>query len=128
MRARSERSVPEVVQDIIRNLREILRSEFQLATTEIKEEAAEAVTPIAAMGFGAVLGVYALGLLLLSAVYALALVIAIWSAALLVGAAVAMIALLLINWGRNGLKRINVKSETLIASLQENLRWANKQN
>ena len=52
MRAQHERSVPEVVQDIIGNLQEILRSEFQLAKTEIKEDAAEAAKPIVRLGVG----------------------------------------------------------------------------
>jgi uncharacterized membrane protein YqjE len=128
MHAQRERSVPEVIQAIIGNVQGILRSEFQLAKTELKEQAAEAATPIITMGVGAVLGMYALGLLLLSAVYALALVMAMWGAALLVGMAVALVAAVLINWGRSGLKRVNVKPETLIASLQENLRWAKKQS
>jgi uncharacterized membrane protein YqjE len=128
MRAQSERSVPEVLQDIIGNIQEILRSEFQLAKTELKEEAAEAATPIVTMGVGLLLGVYAVGLLLLAAVYGLATIMAMWSAALLVGAVAAIIGVLLINSGLGGLKRINVKSERLIASLQENLRWAKKQS
>jgi len=127
MRAQHERSVPEVVQDIIGNLQEILRSEFRLAKTEIKEDAAEAAKPIMMLGVGLLLGVYALGLLLLAAVYGLALIMAMWSAALLVGAAVAIIAVILINWARSGLKQVNVKPDRLIASLQENVRWAKKQ-
>ncbi len=34
-----QRSVPEVLQNIVSNLQEIIRSEFRLAKTEIKEEA-----------------------------------------------------------------------------------------
>jgi len=127
MRAQHERSVPEVVQDIIGNLQEILRSEFQLAKTEIKEDAAEAAKPIVRLGVGLLLAVYALGLLLLAAVYALAMFMTMWSAALLVSAAVAIVAVVLINWGRSGLKRVSVKPDRLIASLQENVRWAKKQ-
>jgi hypothetical protein len=49
------------------------------------------------------------------------------SAALLVGVVVAIIAVLLINRGREGLKDVNVKSERLIASLKENVPWAKRQ-
>jgi len=128
MRAHSERSVPEVLQDIIGNVQEILRSEVQLAKTELKEEAAEAATPIMTLGVGLLLGAYAVGLLLLAAVFGLARIMTIWSAALLVGAMVAIIAVLLVNSGLGGLKRINMKSERLIASLQENMRWAKRQS
>ena len=128
MRAQSERSVPEVLQDIIGNVQEILRSEVQLAKTELKEEAAEAATPIITMGVGLVLAAYAVGLLLLAAVFGLTTIMATWSAALLVGAVAAIIAVLLINTGLGGLKRINMKSERLIASLQENVRWVKRQS
>jgi uncharacterized membrane protein YqjE len=128
MRAQSERSVPEVLQDIIGNVQEILRSEVQLAKTELKEEAAEAATPIITMCVGLVLAAYAVGLLLLAAVFRLTTIMATWSAALLVGAVAAIIAVLLITTGLGGLKRINVKSERLIASLQENVRWAKRQS
>jgi len=127
MREHGERSLPEVVQDMFRNVQEILRSEFQLAKTEVKEEAAEAATPIMVMGVGVVLAIYGVGFLLLAAVYGLATIMALWSAALLVGVVVAMIAVLLINVGRGKLKRVSVKSEKLIASLQEDVRWAKKQ-
>jgi uncharacterized membrane protein YqjE len=126
MRAHSERSVTEVLRDLIGNLQGILRSEFQLAKTELKEEAAEAVAPIMMTGVGLVLGAYALGLLLVAAVLGLARIMAMWSAALLVAAVIAIIAAVLFNAGRGGLKRLNVKPERLIASLQENMRWANK--
>jgi len=127
MHVRNDRSLPEVVHDIIGNVQEILRSEFQLAKTEIKEEAAEAATPIMLLGVGALLAAYALGFLLLAAVYGLATIMTMWSAALLVGAVVAMVAVLLINVAKGRLKRVSVKSEKLIASLQENVRWAKKQ-
>jgi uncharacterized membrane protein YqjE len=128
MRAQSDRSVPEVLQDIIGNVQEILRSEVQLAKTELKEEAAEAAAPIMTMGAGFLLAAYAVGLLLLAAVFGLATIMTTWSAALLVGAVVAIIAVLLINSGLGGLKRINVKPERLISSLQENMRWAKRQS
>ena len=127
MRGQYERSVPEVVQDIIGNIQEICRSEFRLAKTEIQEEVAEASAHAVTLGVGLVLAAYALGLLLLALVYALATFVAMWGAALLVGGVVAIIAVLLINRGREGLKHVNVKSERLIASLKENVQWAKRQ-
>jgi uncharacterized membrane protein YqjE len=116
------RPVTDVLQDVVGNVQEILRSEFQLARTEIKEEAVEASRPAAILGAGVVLAAYAVGLLLLAAVYALAQVVTIWAAALVVGGAVDVAAILLIMLGRNGLRRVNLKLETTIASLKENMR------
>ena len=50
-----QRSVPEVLQDIVGNLQEIVRSEFRLAKTELKEEASRAAKPVATFGMGLVL-------------------------------------------------------------------------
>jgi uncharacterized membrane protein YqjE len=119
------RSVPDVLQHIIDNIQDIFRSECQLAKAEIKEEAAEASKPAATLGAGLILAVYAIGLLLLALVYALAMVLALWSAALLVSVSVAVVAILLINRGVTGLRHVNAKSERTIASLKENLPWAN---
>src|ERR1035437_6292552 len=52
MPLQSQRSVSEVLQDIVANLEEIIRSEFRLATTEIKEEAARTFKPVATFGAG----------------------------------------------------------------------------
>jgi uncharacterized membrane protein YqjE len=61
-----QRSFPEVLQDIVGNLQEIIRSEFRLAKTELKEEAARASKPAATFGVGLVLGFYGIGFLLLA--------------------------------------------------------------
>ena len=51
----TQRSVPEVLQDIVSNLQEIIRSEFLLAKTELKEEAKQAAKPATTFGAGLVL-------------------------------------------------------------------------
>jgi uncharacterized membrane protein YqjE len=125
MREHAERSVPDVLHDIVGNVQDILRSEFQLARTEIKEEAAEALKPAATLGAGLMLAAYAVGLLILALVFALAQVMTPWASALLV-ASVGGVAALLITRGKHGLSRVNLKSETTIASLKEIVQWATK--
>jgi uncharacterized membrane protein YqjE len=49
-----QRSIPEVLQDIVGNLQEIIRSEFRLAKAELKEEASRASKPVATFGIGLV--------------------------------------------------------------------------
>jgi hypothetical protein len=119
-----QRSVPEVLQDIVGNLQEIIRSEFLLAKTELKEEAKLAAKPAATFGVGLVLGIYGMGFLLLAAMYALALVMPIWLAALLVGTSLAIVALALMSSGGKKLKHINPTPDKTIQSLEENVQWA----
>ena len=122
-----QRSVPEVLQDIVCNLQEIVRSEFLLAKTELKEEAKHAAKPAAPFGAGLVFGIYGIGFLLLAAVYALALVMPVYLAALAVGTSLAIVALALMNAGSKKLKHINPTPNKTIQSLEENVQWATHQ-
>ena len=119
-----QRSVPEVLQDIVRNVQEIIRSEFLLAKTEIKEEAQDAAKPAATFGAGLALGFYGIGFLLLAAVYGLSTVMAEWLAALIVGAVLSAIALTLVTSGSKRLKGVKKRPEKTIQSLEENVQWA----
>jgi hypothetical protein len=121
------RSVPEVLQDIVGNLQELIRSEFLLAKTELKEEVNHAAKPAATFGVGLILGVCGMGFLLLAAVYALALVMPVWLAALLVGTSLAFVALALMSSGGKKLKHINPTPDKTIQSLEESVQWATHQ-
>ncbi|HLZ91845.1 MAG TPA: phage holin family protein [Candidatus Acidoferrum sp.] len=124
MALQHQRSVPEVLHDIVENLQEIIRSEFRLASTEIKEEAARTVTPMATIGAGIILAIYALGFLLLAIVYALITVVAPWLAALLVAALVGVPSIVLINQGRERLSHVHPMPKRMMASMNENVNWA----
>jgi hypothetical protein len=119
-----QRSVPEVLQDIVGNLQEIIRFEFRLAKTELKEEASRAAMPVATFGMGLVFGFYGIGFLLLSSVYGLSTVMAGWLAALLVGTILGIVAIALISSSGKKLKRVNPTPDKTIRSLEENVRWA----
>src|SRR6476661_7322647 len=93
--ATPQRSFPDVLQDIIINLQQIIRYEFRLAKTEIAEKAIEGARPAITFGVGLVLAFYGVGFLLLACVYALSAAIAAWLAALLVGAVVGIVAVAL---------------------------------
>jgi hypothetical protein len=117
------RSIPTLLHDILDNLQDIVRSEFRLAKTELKEEAARAAKPTATFIGGLVLGAYAIGLFLLAAVYGLSVLIRPWLAALIVGGVVAGLAVALLSSAAAKLKRLNPTPERTIQSVQENLQW-----
>jgi uncharacterized membrane protein YqjE len=123
----AQRAVPEILQDIVGNLQEIVRSEFRLAKTELKEEAAKAAKPAATFGVGLVLGFYGIGFLLLASVYGLSTAMAGWLAALLVGAILAIVSIALISSSGKKLKRVNPTPDKTIQSLEENVQWAKPQ-
>jgi uncharacterized membrane protein YqjE len=122
----NERSMPGVLQDILRNIQEIGRSELCLAKSEIKEQASKAAKPAAALAMGIVLAMYALGFMLLTIVYVLTTVIAAWLAALIVTAVVAVVAVVLFVTSKERLKQVKPPEKT-IETLKENVEWAKTQ-
>lgn len=127
MRGPHDRSVTDVLQDIIGNVEAIFRAEFQLAKTEITDKAAQVKSPAMALGMGLLLAAFSVGLLLLALVHALATRMAMWQATLLVGVVVAFAAVLLITGSRKRLRQVDPTPARLLASLTENMRWATKQ-
>lgn len=115
--AQPQRSFPDVLQDIIANLQQIIRYEFRLAKSEISETATKAARPAKTFGVGLVLAFYGVGFLLLACVYALSGVIAGWLAALLVGAVVSVVAMALMSSSGKKLRDINYTPDKTIRTL-----------
>jgi uncharacterized membrane protein YqjE len=121
------RSFSEVVQDILRNVQEIVRSEVRLAKTEIGEEAAKTKSSAVWLGAGAVTTMFAILFLLLMIVYALALFMPIWTAALIVGIVLAVVASVILNAGVRRIKQIHPTPERTVETIKENVEWAKQQ-
>lgn len=122
-----QRTFPEVLQDIIGNFEQIIRSEIRLAKTEMREEAAKAAKPGASAGIGLLISFYGAGFLLLAAMFGLATLMATWLAALLVGAVLAVLGSIVLASGVARLKRLDPTPNKTIRSLEENAQWAKDQ-
>jgi len=122
-----QRSVPEILEDLASNLTELVRAEFRLAKTELKEGAEKVAGPGATLGAGVALAFYGLGFLLLAAVYALSLLVAAWLATLIVGGVLTVAAGILIGAGGMKLKRINLTPDKTMRTLEEDVQWAKQQ-
>jgi tetrahydromethanopterin S-methyltransferase subunit C len=123
----STRPISSILQDMLKNLSEIIRSEIQLAQAELRQEAramARAGVYLAAAG---VLGFLALGFSLLSAVYALATMMPAWLAAILVGVVTGVVATVLLVMGQRRLKVTSLKPEKTIKTMEDNITWFKKQ-
>lgn len=124
MSAQNGRTVPEVLQDIVGNIQEIIRSEFLLAKAEVKQEAHKAAPPAKMLLVGIILGLYGLGFLLWTAVLGMATVMPMWLAALIVGVVLAVIAMGLTGSASKRLKQVNTVPERTMDSMKENVQWA----
>jgi uncharacterized membrane protein YqjE len=123
----TQRTVPEVLTDIVGNLEMIVRAEFRLAKTELKEDADKALRPAEGLGISLALGFYALGCLVLSGIYGLTLLIAPWLAALTVGVALGLVAVVVAipNW--KTLRELGITPTKTVKNMEDNLQWAKEQ-
>ena len=117
------RSIPEILQDVLTNIQDIVRAEVRLAKAELGEELNAARSGGLLIGAGAVAAIFSALFLLLACVYALALVVPNWAAALIVAAAVGIAAAVTLSLGLKRFKTIQAAPKTA-ASLKENVRWA----
>ena len=127
MASQNGRSVPEVLQDIVGNIQEIIRSEFTLAKIEVKQEAAQAKGLLVMWLIGGALGLYALGFMLFTAMLGMATVMPMWLAALIVAVVLTVISIALLSAASNRLKQVQKVPERTIETLKENVQWAKEQ-
>ena len=119
----TDRSVADVLHDILRNVQDILRSEIRLAKAEIRQEATQAATAALWMTIGVVGLLSAWMFLLWTAVHALAAVLPLWAATLVIAVAVACAGGMVLTAGLRRFTRMKPMPERTIESLQENLEW-----
>ena len=122
-----ERSIGAVLQSIVGNIEQIVRSEIRLAKAEVTHEVSKTAAASKLLGIGTALGAFAVGLLLLSAVYLLATVISPWIAAALVALTTGAAAAIFISVGKSRLKLIHPTPAKTFASIKENVEWAKSQ-
>ena len=120
------RPFSQIVQDIVAHLTEIVRSEIQLARTEVRADMAQVARAGVFVAVGTVFGLYALGFMLLGLVYALGTRVAPWMAAMIVAVGVGVIAAIFLQVGRTRMKQADLKPDKTIQSLQENVTWMKK--
>ncbi len=121
--AAGNRSVLEILQEVLTNLQGTVRAEVRLAKAELGEELNAARSGALLIGAGAVAASFSALFLLLACVYALSRVVPDWAAALIVAAAVGIAAAVTLGLGLKRFKTIHAAPETA-ASLKENVRWA----
>lgn len=124
LRATSERSIADVLRDVVRDMQDIVRLEVRLAKAEVVAEAGEVKTPVLLFLGGAVAGMFAMLFLLLGIAFALALILPIWAATLIVGAVLTVAAGLTLAAGVSRFRSLEPPLGRTMNSLKENVEWA----
>jgi hypothetical protein len=117
------RTFGDVVEDLLRNLQEIVRAEVRLAKSEIQKEAEKARVAAALIGVGAVLGLSALAMVLVAAVAALAEIMPVWAAALVMGVVLVAGAGVLLSMGIKRLRDVNAVPQRTMDHLKGDIQW-----
>ena len=118
-----ERALSDVLQDILRNLQEIVRSEVRLAKVEIRDDARQAAASAVWIAAGTIGALSAWAFLLWTITFALSTRMSMWAATLVVALVLACASSVLIVGGIRRVKRIHPIPERTIASIKENVEW-----
>jgi uncharacterized membrane protein YqjE len=123
----TDRSIADVLKDIVANVQHIIRAEVRLAKIEARDELTKMKRGALFFVIAGLLGTLAVGVALLAAVYGLSLVMPPWGAALVVAAVTAVVAAICAGTGVKSLKRVTLPPPKTVATIQENIQWAKTQ-
>lgn len=119
----AERSVSDVLQDILTNLQDIIRSEVRLAKAEVSEDVRQAASGGIWLVVGMASGLGAAIFLLWTGVYGLALFMPMWAATMVAALIMSAAAGVLTTTGMRKLKRINPIPERTVQTMKEHVEW-----
>jgi uncharacterized membrane protein YqjE len=122
-----QQSLGTLVTGIVEDLQNIVRGELALAKTELKEEAAGIGRGVGMLAAGAIVGLVAFIFLMLGVTYLINRWLTMWQSAAIVGAALLIIALILLMSGRSKVSSANLTPTRTIDSLKEDQEWASQQ-
>lgn len=120
-----ERSMADVIKDIISNVQDMIRSEVRLAKAELREETTRTMAAAKMLGLAAGLGLFAGAFLLTGIALLLALVMPGWAAMLLMAVVLGLPAAILFGKGRAQLT-VPTPNKT-IDNVKENVAWMKNQ-
>jgi Putative Actinobacterial Holin-X, holin superfamily III len=121
---RVDRSVLDVLNDIVGNVQDIVRSEIKLAKAEVADDIRDAKSSAVIVGAGLLAIVVGVLFLLLAGMYALTLVLPTWGAALLVAGIAVVTGATLFGVGVKGRRSKGTVMPRTAARIEENLKWA----
>lgn len=118
------RSPVEIVEDVLRDVGDIVRAEVQLGKAEIREEAQKAGKAAGMFGGAAVCGLLGAACLTATVVAALALAMPVWLAALLTAVFLGCIAGAFYAGAQAKFKSVQPVPRRTVDTLKEDLEWA----
>lgn len=120
-----DRSMADVLKDVVSNVQDMVRGEVRLAKAELREEATRSASAAKLIGIGGGLALLGAGFVLVAITQLLALVMPAWVASLLVGGVLAIAGFVLLSKGR---AQFTVPTpHKTIENVKENVQWMKDQ-
>jgi hypothetical protein len=126
-RLREERSLGQLFSELSQDTATLIREEINLAKAELSQKANKAGRNIAFLAVGGFVAYAGFLFLLAALTWGLAEFMALWLAALIVGAIVAIIGYVLVQKAINTLRKIDPVPEQTVETLKEDREWLKDQ-
>jgi hypothetical protein len=121
--AQQHESIGNLITDLANQSAGLVRDEVALAKQEVSEKITSLRSGVVLIALGAFVGLVAALALCAAAIAGLAEYMEPWQAALLVGGVLALIAAIVVFVGLGQVKRVNLKPEVTIKTLEEDKEW-----
>ena len=125
--SKDDRSLGELFAELARETSTLVRQEVTLAKTEMTDKATKAGKDVASMVVGGAVAYAGFLVILAALVLLLAEVIDTWLSAFIVGGVVLAVGYVLIQRGREALKKEDLAPRQTMETLKEDAEWAKRQ-
>jgi hypothetical protein len=122
-----DRSLGELFAELARETSTLVRHEVDLAKTELSQKASQVGKDAGLVGAGGAVAYAGLLALIAGVILGLGTFIPLWLSAMLVGLIVAGIGYVIVQRGREGLKRADLAPRQTIETLKEDTEWVKDQ-
>jgi hypothetical protein len=119
LRGSNDRTIGQLVAQVVDDLRAIVRAEIALAKTEITAQLGIAGKGAGLLATAGVLALYGLGLLFIALSLVIAIWLPVWAGFLIMAVVLFIVTAILALIGRNSLNQVNPRPERAIAQAQE---------
>lgn len=119
-----ERSIPELMSDVANQTGDLVRTEVRLARAELSEKVAQIESGVILLAGGGLVAYSGFLILLLAAVFGLANWIDPWLSALIVGAVIVIVGVIMLMKGRNNMRGSNLTPDRTLSSAQKDAELA----
>ena len=122
------RSLGDIVQDILQDVQKIIQAELRLGRMEIQEKAQRVKSASAFLGAAAVCGLLGAACIITTCIGALTLVMPLWLAALLMGILLFCVAAAAFTMGRTRIEQVDPLPRETLQTVKDTLEWAGNQS